>query len=252
MKHLSAQRHGRIESVFEDIWCVKGGSKLPVRVPMRMSKTMTVIRDPQSDELTLVNAMRLSEAGLAELESLGRVAHVMTLGAFHGKDDGFFREVFGAKVYALENHIYRRGIGDDSDPDPGYLEPDVRLGEDSPLPVRNGSLKIFGSSRLPEALLVIDRDSGILVSADALHNTPAPDEFASWLARIMMNRAGFSVAHNVGPGWLRSCSPTVEEVRSILDLEFEHVLPGHGNPVIGDAKAKYRPTFEGELRGARS
>ena len=113
-------------------------------------------------------------------------------------------------------------------------------------------MKLFQSSRLPEALLVMDRDGGILVAADALHNTPAPDEFVSWLARLVMNRAGFSVAYNVGPGWLRSCSPTVEDLRTILNLEFEHVLPGYGNPVIGDAKAKYRPTLEGELKGARS
>ena len=252
MKHLPAQRHGTINRAFEDIWCVKGGSKLPLRLPLRMSTTMTVVRDPETAELTLINAMRLSETGLTELASLGRIANVMTLGSFHGKDDGFFRETFGAKIYALEDHIYSRAIGAEQGPDAAYLEPDVRLGENSPLPVRNGSLKIFRSSRRPEALLVMDRDGGILVSADALHNTPTPDEFASWLARIMMNRAGFCIAYNVGPGWLRACSPTVEDVRSILALEFEHVLPGHGDPVIGDAKAKYRPTLEGELRGARS
>jgi hypothetical protein len=39
-------------------------------------------------------------------------------------------------------------------------------------------------------------------------------------------------------------------VRSILDLEFEHVLPGHGDAVVGDAKNRYRPTIEGELKGA--
>jgi hypothetical protein len=252
MKHLPAQRHGAIEQVFEDIWCVKGGSKLPLRLPVRLSKTMTVVRDPETTELTLINAMRLSESGLVELESLGRIANVMTLGSFHGKDDGFFRDVFGAKIYALEGHAYTREIRAEAGPSAAYLEPDVRLGENSPLPVRDRSLKLFQSSRLPEALLVMDRDGGILVAADALHNTPAPDEFVSWLARLVMNRAGFSVAYNVGPGWPRSCSPTVEDLRTILNLEFEHVLPGHGNPVIGDAKAKYRPTLEGELKGARS
>jgi hypothetical protein len=147
--------------------------------------------------------------------------------------------------------MYRREVGAVQAGESSYLDPDIGLVEGSPLPVPGASLKIFATSRLPEALLLIERNGGILVSADALHNTPSPDEFVSWLARRMMNRAGFSVAYNVGPGWLRSCEPTAEDVRSILALEFQHVLPGHGDPVIGNAKEKYRPTFEGELRGAR-
>ena len=34
------------------------------------------------------------------------------------------------------------------------------------------------------------------------------------------------------------------EVKAILDLEFEHVLPVHGGKVIGGAKEKYRPAIE--------
>jgi hypothetical protein len=36
-----------------------------------------------------------------------------------------------------------------------------------------------------------------------------------------------------------------EELCGILDLEFEHVLPGHGEPVVGGAKEKYRSVIEG-------
>jgi hypothetical protein len=65
----------------------------------------------------------------------------------------------------------------------------------------------------------------------------------------MMKRFGFFKPYNVGPGWLRFASPSADDVRSILQLDFEHVLPGHGDAVIGGAKEKYRPAIEGELKG---
>ena len=64
-----------------------------------------------------------------------------------------------------------------------------------------------------------------------------------------MKKMGFYRPYNIGPGWLQFSKPTKEDVRSILELEFEHVLPGHGDVVMGDAKEKYRPTIEGDLKG---
>ncbi len=49
-------------------------------------------------------------------------------------------------------------------------------------------------------------------------------------------------------GWLQFARPSADEVRAILDLPFEHVLPGHGFPVIGDARAKYTPAITGPLK----
>jgi len=60
----------------------------------------------------------------------------------------------------------------------------------------------------------------------------------------MMKRMGFIKPDNVGPGSLNATKPTPEDVRSLLDLQFEHVLPVHGAAVIGDARNKYRPAIE--------
>ena len=78
----------------------------------------------------------------------------------------------------------------------------------------------------------------------ALQNTAAADEFCNWGAKIFMKKFGFFKAYNVGPGWYKFAKPEVSEVQSILDLDFEHVLPGHGEAVIGEAKEKYRPVIE--------
>lgn len=38
------------------------------------------------------------------------------------------------------------------------------------------------------------------------------------------------------------------DVRSILDLNFEYVPPGHGDPMINNAKEKYRTALKGDLK----
>ena len=49
--------------------------------------------------------MRLSKNGLNELEQLGKVTNALRITGFHGRDDAFYREKFGAKIYALTGHI---------------------------------------------------------------------------------------------------------------------------------------------------
>ncbi|MGB5683132.1 MAG: hypothetical protein WBM47_14875, partial [Polyangiales bacterium] len=83
-------------------------------------------------------------------------------------------------------------------------------------------------------------------------HSPEPDEYYNFPAKLMMKRFGFFKPYNVGPGWLQFARPSAAEVRSILDLEFQHVLPGHGDAVIGGAKEKYRTALEGELKGCHT
>lgn len=97
--------------------------------------------------------------------------------------------------------------------------------------------------------MLLQQDNGILIIGDSLQNIAKPDEYFNFPAKIMMGKMGFFKAHNVGPGWLQFAKPDVKEVRSMIDIDFEHVLPAHGEPVIGAAKEKYRPSLKGELAG---
>jgi hypothetical protein len=246
--HLPASPHGEFEEVFDGIWFVRGGVKMPMRVPMRIGRSMTVVRG--EDGLTIFNSMRLSDQGWQALESFGDVKHVVRLSGFHGRDDGFYRERYGARIYAIEGQRYARGMEPNKE-DP-YMEPDEWLHQQSALPVANAKLKVFSTSNPPEAVCLIERDGGVLITGDSLQHTPTPDEFFNWPAKLMMKRFGFFKPYNVGPGWLQFAHPTASDVRSVLDLEFNHVLPGHGAAVIGDAKEKYRPAIEGELKGCHT
>ena len=250
MSHPSPSPHGRFRELFDGVWFVRGGIKMPMRVPMKIGRAMTVVRG--NDGLVIFNSMRLSDEGLRELDALGDVRHVVRLAGFHGRDDGFYRDRYGATVYAIEGQRYFRGMDPKKQSVASFMEPDVWLDEESALPIPGARLKVIASCDPTEALCLIDREDGILITGDSLQNSPAPDEFFNFPAKLMMKRFGFFKPYNVGPGWLQFASPSADDVRSVLELDFEHVLPGHGDAVIGGAKEKYRPAIEGELKGCHA
>jgi len=252
VKHLCAMAHGHFEKLFEDIWFVKGAVKMPMLLPMKVSRSMTVLRNPSNNELTLINSMRLTDAGLNELDNIGKVANVIRIAGFHGRDDAFYRERYGAKIYAIRGQTYVRKFDNDTKTEDGYMQADVWLEKGSVLPIGPATLKIFETAKPTEAIIVIEREGGILVTGDSLQNTPEPDQYVNFPARLMMKKMGFFKEYNVGPGWLGFAEPEEAEVRSILDLEFDHVLPAHGDPVITGAKEKYRPALEGDLKGCHA
>lgn len=253
LKFPPALAHGPITKLFDNIWFVKGAMKMPMLLPMKISRSMAIVKNPSHGALTLINSIRLSETGLAELEQLGTVTNVIRIAGFHGRDDGFYRGRYGAKIYAIKGQVYKRKLDQKKiNPEDGYMLPDVWLNEYSELPLDAASFKLFHSCDPPEAIIVLSRDGGILIAGDSLQNTAEPDEFVNLPARLMMKKMGFYKPHNVGPGWLQFANPEKTEVRSILDLEFEHVLPAHGDPVIGAAKSKFRPVIEGKLAGCHS
>ena len=246
-----ASAHGDIQAILPNIWFVQGEVKMPMLFPpMRISRSMTIIRNPENNELSIINSMRLQDQAMAELDKLGKVAHIIRIGGFHGRDDAFYKQRYQAKLYAIKGQVYTKAMTKIPDhSDKGYLQADEWLDEQSTLPIPNASLKIFSSSQPPEAILLLKQDGGIAITADALQNTALPDKYHNWFARIMMKKMGFFKPYAIGAGWVQFAKPTPEDIRSVLDLEFEHVLPGHGIPVINNAKEKYRPAMEGPIKG---
>jgi hypothetical protein len=240
--------HGPLENVFPDVWVVKGGSKLPLPIPVRITKTMTIIRNPKTNELTLVNAMTVSAALLAEIESLGAIKNILTVGGAHGKDDGFYKDRYGARVYDVEGHQYVRKLGPAGNKNEVYMEADVHLTEKSKLPLPNAELKLIRTNGTPEGVLYLNDAGGILITGDSLQNIPKPDDYVNFLAKIILKKKGFFHAYNVGPAWLENAMPDTSDLKSIfLDSEYANVIPGHGDPVLGGAKEKYRPSVEAAI-----
>jgi len=241
--------HGELQPLFDNIWFIQGQIKMPMKMPAKISRSMTVYKDPNTGDLTLINSMRLSPAAIAKLQELGPIKNVIRVGGFHGRDDLYYRQEHNAKVFAIKGQTYSRAMEVPENPDDGYMQADVWVTQASDLPIENCDLKIFSTSTPPEAALLIKEHGGVLVTADSLQNTPKPDKFVNFPMKIMMKKFGFWVAHNVGPGWVQFAKPKTADIRSIMDFDFDHVLPGHGEAVLGDAKNKFSPKVMGEIKG---
>ncbi len=237
-----ARPHGDIRRLFEDVYFVTGTARMVAPVPMTFSRNMAIVRE--DGVLTLVNSVRLDRGGLAALDALGEVNHVIRLAGFHGTDDAFYKDRYDATVWAIAGQKYTRGM--DADPSPGdiYFRADEEITEDTTLPLSKAALYQFRTATPPEGLLMLEHEGGIIISGDCLQNWCRPDRYFSFLAKPMMRMMGFIKPYNIGPGWLRFAKPDPQEIRGILDLSFEHVLPAHGEEVIGNAKAHYRRTID--------
>jgi hypothetical protein len=230
--------HGELRELFPDVFVVTGTIGIPGPFPVRFSRNMVVVRE--GERLVLINSVRLTDAGLAALDALGKVTDVLRIAGFHGADDAFYADRYGAKVWAIAGQRYTAGFDPRAEE---YFRPHVEVGATTQLPLEGASLYLF-STKVPEGLLVLARSGGIVVAGDCLQNWKEPDPYFSAVGKVMMRLMGFIKPHNVGPAWLKATKPSARELRGVLELDFDHVLPAHGAPVIGGAKAAYRPALE--------
>ena len=230
--------HGPLREVLPDTFFVTGTVEMPGPVTFRFSRNMIVVRE--GDRLVLVNTVRLDDAGLAALDALGRVTDIVRLAGFHGMDDPFYADRYGAKVWAVRGQRYTEGWGSATET---YFAPHQEMDGASALPIEGARLHVFRGSR-PEGLLILDRAGGVAIAGDSLQHWAVPDEFFNLPGRLMMRPLGFLKPHNIGPGWVKQSKPPAEDLRAVLSLPFDNVLPSHGAPTIGGAREAYRPAIE--------
>jgi len=226
-----AQSHGQIEEVFPGVFFVTGTMQTVLMgAHWHFSRNMAIVRD--GDALTLINTVRLDEAGLAHLDSLGTVKHVLKIGALHGLDDAFYKQRYGATLWALPGMPHANG-----------LEADEFLTPNGTMPFSDASVFVFEKTKLPECIVRIDREGGILVACDALQNWLGPDAFFSDESRKMMTEMGFFQSANVGPLWMQVNEPAAQDFVRLRDMSFRHALCGHGSPLRDRAHEAYSERF---------
>jgi hypothetical protein len=222
--------HGQLEEVFPDVFFVTGMMKTVLMdVPWQFSRAMTVVRE--GNVLTLINALRLDDAGLAQLDRLGRVTNVVKIASWHGRDIGFYKARFGARFWALP------GMHQEHD-----LTPDRELTPNGEMPFEHCSLFHFRTKQ-PEGILHINRAGGILVSGDSLQNYLAPDEYFSDETRKTMTEMGFFQYANFGPYWMQVNEPQAEDFVHLLKLQFKSLAPGHGSVLRDWAREAFTARF---------
>lgn len=160
--HPPARDHGELQTIFPDVFFVMGAMAMG---PMRFSRNMVVLRE--GERLVLVNSVRLGDAGLRALDALGKVTDVIRLAGFHGSDDPFYKERYGATIHAIAGQTYFSGLN----PGKGavYFEPDVLLDATSPLPIAGAQLHVIDTSP-SEGVLRIEAGGGTLITGDCMQN----------------------------------------------------------------------------------
>ncbi|HEY5372583.1 MAG TPA: hypothetical protein VIK01_02815 [Polyangiaceae bacterium] len=233
--HPPAMLHGELEEAFPDVFFVTGTSRPKIGDDVwQYSRNMVVVRE--GEQLTLINSVRLDEPGLVRLEALGRVSHVVKLGAFHGMDDRFYCERYAAKQWAPHGMLH----------EDGHVADEVLLGGGLG-PFAGLQLFSFATSKHPESAIVIDRTGGILVSCDSLQNWVEVDSYFDSASALRMSAMGFIKPANIGPGWRMAAAPEASDFARLKALSFRHLLPGHGRPIRDTAHAQLSATFEREF-----
>ncbi|MCD6027392.1 MAG: hypothetical protein K0R08_1911, partial [Solimicrobium sp.] len=148
--HFSpAWPHGELRQIFSDIFFVTGTNKVRhENADIQTSRNMTIVRTDSA--LTLVNTVRLNDHGLRQIDSLGTVRNIVRIGAFHDRDDGFYKYRYPhAKLWTLA------GVSYESSSVKGLMaDQELAIGKLMPFP--DCALFVFETSAQPECILHIE------------------------------------------------------------------------------------------------
>ena len=226
--YTPAMPHDPPVEVFPDVFMVRGSYR--ANRLMKFSRNMVLVR--HEGELSLVNSVRLSTEGERQLDALGSVRHVIRLGYFHGCDDRYYVDRYGAELWAPKG----------SRTEPGPRASRI-LEAGGQLPFPSAQTFLFSLSRHPEAVILLERHGGLLLTCDCLQHY-ADRRFNSLFANIVMPLMGFPLRMLVGPLWLKAMTPEgkslKEDFARIGQLNFDHLIAGHGSICQGGAQEKAR------------
>ena len=217
--------HDAIEEIAADLFMVRGSIRMnPL---MRVTRNMAIVRE--AGELCLINPIRLDDAGETQLNALGTVRRMMRLGCFHGVDDPYYVDRFKAEFWCQ--------TGGTTYPQPPI---DKELSPTCELPFADASLFCFADTKQPEAALLMARDSGVLLTCDAIRHY-GDYRFNNLPARLLMPFIGFPRTTVIGPFWLKLMSPDggslASEFRRLLEMRFDALLSAHGSFLASGAHA---------------
>jgi len=183
------------------------------------TRNMFVVR--QGRELVIVSTARLTPEGEARLDALGEVKNVVRIGGFHGADDAYYLQRYKPTFWAPPNL-----------PDAAAKDRDLSPGS---CPIDGCQVFLFEHGKVPEACLVLEREGGILLSADSYQNWTTFED-CTWLGSLMLRAFGMGPTIIGGP-WAKRQGPAIRaDFERLLSVPFKHLLPGHGSALRDTAK----------------
>lgn len=226
-----AYPHDSIEKIFDDVYLVHGS--IHMGPCMRMNRNMLIIVNNQ--ELTLINPIRLNDAALNELDTLGQVTSIIRLGDFHGLDDEFYLNRYQCDFWAQEGQATYKN------PTPNKV-----ISTSCKPPIKNASFFIFESAKYPEAALLLNEQK-LLITTDSIQFYDGWQYFSS-LTKFAFKLIGFKQGVNIGPPWLKRVTPKNGSLKNdfekLMELGFNHLIAAHGNILTNNTKEKIRAEID--------
>jgi hypothetical protein len=199
------------------------------RPPITFSRNMIVVRG--DDGLVLLNPVRLSEPAEAALLREGPIRHAMRLGTYHGRDDGYYVDRFGAEFWGVPGVQQYEA--------PAFTH---EITDGGPLPIPDARAVVFTTATRAEGVVFLPGHR-LVVTCDSVQHYERDDRL-SLLARIVMLPMGFFKPCVIGPIWLKAVTPAGGSMRRdferVLALDFDNLVSGHGTPKLGGAKEALR------------
>lgn len=198
---------------------------IPLKLTITFSRNMVAVRSP--DGWVLLNAVRLSERGEADLLAKGPIRHAVRLGTFHGRDDGYYVDKFGVEFWGVS--------GEQTYPEPRFTR---AITDDGPFPIPGARVVIFQHATRAECVVCLPQHR-LLVTCDSVQHYDH-DPLMSTLGKLVMYPMGFFTPCVIGPIWLKAVTPPGGTMRAdferVLALDFDNLLSAHGTPKLGGAK----------------
>jgi hypothetical protein len=224
----AASPHGPIDEVFPDVFVVRGTMRYEPR-GMSLARNMTVVRN--HGKLTLLNAVRLDEAGEAALAQLGVVEHLVKLGAFHGLDDPYYVQRYSPTLWAPPGSTHK-----------GELTPTRELDEGGETPIPGATVFRFKCAALPELALHLPIAGGTLLTCDSITNL-VDHAGSDGVEKVVTRENGFLRRASIGALWRNAMTTEhgpslLMDYRRLLEtMPFVNLISAHGPPLLDTATA---------------
>jgi hypothetical protein len=227
--HPPALPHLPLTELFPGVWFASGTISMSRPPGVSFSRNMVGVR--AGDGLVILNPVRLSAGAEAELLQKGRITDVVRLGTYHGRDDAYYVDTFGAAFWGVP--------GEQQYPQPKFTR---EIAEDGPFPIPDARVVVFKSATRPECVVYLPAHH-LLVTCDSVQHYEK-DRQLSLMARIVMWPMGFFKPCVIGPIWLKAVTPPGGSLRRdferVLALGFDNLISAHGTPKMGGAQEALR------------
>lgn len=233
-KYSPVWPHSEIVKAFDGIYVVRGSNVTYFEdKEIQHSRNMIIV---ESDgDLALINTVRLNEVGLRQLDELGQVKHVMSIGAFHGRDDRFYLDRYQAQLWTVHS---------EKDEDAPRYHATRYLKDTDQLPIKNAHFWMFKNASLVEGFIYIDTHGGIIITCDSIKNWVEVDQFFSAeTAKEALSRGEIAKAR-ISPIWLQATGVQRVDFDGLLALKFKHLISAHGDVLRNSAYEDVKHSIE--------